>query len=190
LRLGVWQARGVSRVFRGPSIGALVLLALALGLLLFGGGEDDGKGPTRTGDNGERTRSAEVRTRVTRVVDGDTVEATVGGTVEDIRYIGLDTPESVAPDQPVECFGHRAAEFNRRLVEGRVVRLVFDRERRDRYGRLLAYVYVGDEFVNAALVRRGYARTLTIAPNDRFAPLFARLEQQAGNSGRGLWSAC
>jgi micrococcal nuclease len=96
----------------------------------------------------------------------------------------------VAPDQPVECFGHQASEFNRRLVEGEADRLVFDAERRDRYGRLLAYVYLGDELVNATIIRRGYARTLTIAPNDRYAPLFARLEQRAGNAGRGLWEAC
>jgi micrococcal nuclease len=186
----------VGGVFRGPSVGAVVLLVLALGLLLFGGNdEDEGTGGLAPEtelpkDGGGGTRPPGVAAEVTRVVDGDTVEATVGGTVEDIRYIGLDTPESVAPGEPVECFGRRAAAFNRRLVEGRIVRLVFDQERRDRYGRLLAYVYLGDEFVNAALLRRGYARTLTIAPNDRFAGLFARLEREAGDSGRGLWSAC
>jgi micrococcal nuclease len=177
----------MSRMFRGPSAGAVVLLVLALALLLFGGdGEDGGGGGVGQHDPGPRRVTA----TVTRVIDGDTVEATIGGAVEDVRYIGVDTPESVAPDQPVECFGRQAAAFNRRLVAGETVRLVFDEERRDRYGRLLAYVYAGDEFVNAALLRRGYARTLTIAPNDRFAGLFARLERQAGGSGRGLWNAC
>jgi micrococcal nuclease len=70
------------------------------------------------------------------------------------------------------------------------VRLVFDAERRDVYGRLLAYVYVGDRFVNAALVRRGYARTLEIAPNTRFADLFDRLQRAAANAGKGLWGTC
>jgi micrococcal nuclease len=170
----------------------VLLLALAIGLLLFGGegGEEGGGRQGGEGPGGTGARSSGVAARVTRVVDGDTVEVSVGGSVEDVRYIGVDTPESVAPGQPVECFGRRAAEFNRRLVEGRTVRLVFDQERRDRYDRLLAYVYLGDELVNAALLRRGYARTLTIAPNDRFAPLFARLEQQAGTAGRGLWAAC
>jgi micrococcal nuclease len=90
----------------------------------------------------------------------------------------------------VECFALAASHFNERLVEGERVRLVFDAERRDIYGRLLAYVYLGDRFVNAELVRRGYATTLTIAPNDRFADLFARLERRAGAAGRGLWGEC
>jgi micrococcal nuclease len=70
------------------------------------------------------------------------------------------------------------------------VRLVFGVERRDAYGRLLAYVYLGHLFVNAELVRRGLARTLTIPPNDRFAPLFAHLQRRAAQAGRGLWGAC
>jgi micrococcal nuclease len=90
----------------------------------------------------------------------------------------------------VQCYALRASHFNERLVGGERVRLVFDREQRDVYGRLLAYVHLGDLFVNAELVRRGYATTLTIAPNDRFAGLLARLEQRAGAAGRGLWSAC
>ena len=125
-----------------------------------------------------------------RAVDGDTIEARIGGRVEDVRYIGVDTPETVKPDTPVQCFGPRASSFNHRLVEGRRVRLVFGVERRDVYGRLLAYVYLGHRFVNAMLARRGLARSLTIPPNDRFAPLFRRLELRAGRGGRGLWGEC
>ena len=91
------------------------------------------------------------------------------GREEDVRYIGVDTPETVKPDTPVQCFGPQASRFNHALVEHRRVRLVFGVERRDVYGRLLAYVYLGGRFVNAELVRRGLARTLTIPPNDRFA---------------------
>ena len=127
---------------------------------------------------------------VTRVVDGDTVEVRLGGEIEDVRYIGVDTPETVKPDTPVQCFGPQASAFNHRFVEGRRVRLVFGVERRDVYGRLLAYVYLGRRFVNAELLRRGLARTLTIPPNDRFAGRFARLEMAAARSGRGLWGAC
>jgi len=127
---------------------------------------------------------------VTRVVDGDTIEALIGGEVEDVRYIGVDTPETVKPGTPVQCFGPQASAFNHSLVEGRRVRLVFGEERRDKYGRLLAYVHLGDRFVNAMLVRRGLARSLTIPPNDRFAPLFRRLELRAGRAGRGLWGVC
>jgi len=127
---------------------------------------------------------------VSRVVDGDTFEVRLGGRVEDIRMIGIDTPESVEPGAPVQCFGPRASHFARRLLEGRQVRLVFGVERRDAYGRLLAYARLGPRFVNALLIRRGLARTLTIPPNDRFAPLLRRLERRAARSGRGLWGAC
>jgi micrococcal nuclease len=127
---------------------------------------------------------------VVRAVDGDTIEARIDGEIEDVRYIGVDTPETVKPGTPVQCFGPRASAFNHRLVEGRRVRLVFGVERRDVYGRLLAYVRLGPRFVNAELVRRGLARSLTIPPNDRFAPLFRRLELRAARTGRGLWGAC
>jgi micrococcal nuclease len=133
-------------------------------------------------------RTAEVF--VTRVVDGDTVEVQLGGREEDVRYIGVDTPETVKPDEPVQCFGPEASDFNHQLVEQQRVRLVFGVERRDVYGRLLAYVYLGDRFVNAELVRRGLARTLTIPPNDRYASRFKRLQMAAARAGRGLWGAC
>jgi endonuclease YncB( thermonuclease family) len=142
----------------------------------------------------ERSGGAEgpgsARAYVTRAVDGDTIEVRLGDRLEDVRYIGVDTPETVKPDTPVQCFGPRASRFDHDLVEHRWVRLVFGVERRDVYGRLLAYVYLGERFVNAELVRRGLARTLTIAPNDRFAERFKRLEIAAARAGRGLWSAC
>ena len=127
---------------------------------------------------------------VTRVVDGDTIEVLLDGREEDVRYIGVDTPETVKPDTPVQCFGPQASRFNHALVEHRRVRLVFDVERRDVYGRLLAYVYLGKRFVSAELVRRGLARTLTIPPDDRFAGRLKRLEIAAARAGRGLWGAC
>ena len=124
------------------------------------------------------------------MVDGDTILVETGGQTEYVRHIGVDTPETVKPDSPVECFGPQASDYNHQLVEGEQVRLDFDRERRDVYGRLLAYVYLGRELVNADLVRLGYARTLTIAPNTEHAGLFARLERLAGDAGRGLWGKC
>jgi micrococcal nuclease len=127
---------------------------------------------------------------VIRVVDGDTIEARFGGRREDVRLIGIDTPETVEPGAPVECFGPEASRFTHRLLERRRVRLVFGVERRDTYGRLLAYVHLRRSFVNALLVRRGLARTLTIPPNDRFAPLLRRLELRAARAGRGLWGHC
>jgi len=127
---------------------------------------------------------------VTRVVDGDTIEVRLGDRVEDVRLIGVDTPETVKPGTPVQCFGPRASHFTKRLLTDRQVRLVFGAERRDIYGRLLAYVYLDHRFVNPILVRRGLARSLTIPPNDRFAPRFRHLELAAARAGRGLWGTC
>ena len=133
---------------------------------------------------------ASARAYVVRAVDGDTIEVRLDGRVEDVRYIGVDTPETVKPGTPVQCFGERASRFDKQLVTHRRVRLVFGVERRDVYGRLLAYVYLGHRFVNAELVRRGFARTLTIPPNNRFAERFERLQTAAARAGRGLWGTC
>lgn len=167
-----------SRWGRGQ-LGSIVLLAAA-SLLILRPWED----------HGAQGGPGQARAFVVRAVDGDTIEVRIGGRLEDVRYIGVDTPETVKPDTPVQCFGPRASSFNHHLVEGRWVRLVFGVERRDVYGRLLAYAHLGHRFVNASLVRRGLARSLTIPPNDRFAPLFRHLELRAARVGRGLWGAC
>lgn len=166
--------------WRRGRLGSLALLLIAVALILRPWEGD------RAGSGGPSA----VRALVVRVIDGDTIAARIDGRVEDVRYIGIDTPETVKPGAPVQCFGPRASAFNHRLVEGRRVRLVFGVERRDTYGRLLAYVYLGRRFVNATLVRRGLARSLTIPPNDRFASLLRRLELGAARTGRGLWGAC
>jgi micrococcal nuclease len=129
---------------------------------------------------------------VVKVVDGDTIHVQVGDTREKVRYIGVDTPETKHPTKGVQCFGQKASEFNASLVAGERVRLVRDVEERDRYGRLLAYVYrVRDGlFVNAELARLGYAQPLSIPPDVRFADRFAALAREAREQGRGLWSAC
>ncbi|HEX2104417.1 MAG TPA: thermonuclease family protein [Solirubrobacteraceae bacterium] len=148
--------------------------------------------PGRGGGGGADAAGSAVVAPVVRVVDGDTVRVRLEGRSQPVRYIGIDTPESERPGAAVQCFARRAAAENAGLVRGERVRLVFDVERRDRFGRLLAYVYrVRDgEFVNAALVRGGFARTLTIPPNVRFAERFAALSADARQAGRGLWSAC
>src|SRR3954469_4520379 len=161
----------------------LILLAafLAAGVA-FARPDLGGSGPAGQDEDGT----------VTRVVDGDTIHVAMGGRDETVRYIGIDTPESVKPGTPVECFAKAASAANHRLVDGRHVRLDYDAEQRDRYGRLLAYVYRRDDgaFVNAALVRDGYARTLTIPPNVRFADRFSDLARDARERGAGLWRAC
>lgn len=131
-----------------------------------------------------------VQARVVRVVDGDTAVVRIGHRRETVRYIGIDTPESVKPGTPVQCFGHEAALYNAKLVEGRRVRLGFGPERRDVYGRLLAYVHRDGKLVNGRLVAAGYARTLEIAPNDGRAELFDRLQKEAASADRGLWGEC
>jgi micrococcal nuclease len=130
--------------------------------------------------------------RVVRIVDGDTIHVRLGGVEETLRYIGIDTPESVKPGTPVQCFAKRASAYNERLVGGERVRVVRDAEARDRYGRLLAYIYRARDglFVNAELVRGGYAQPLTIPPNVAHAEQFRRLAAAARRAGRGLWSAC
>jgi micrococcal nuclease len=136
---------------------------------------------------------ASVGGRVVRVIDGDTIRVRLDDPAESrtVRYIGVDTPETVKPGEPVQCFGKAASNFNRRLVAGRRVRLVLGRERRDRYGRLLAYVRVeSGPLVEDELLRRGYARTLTIPPNDGRARHFAALERRARGARTGLWGAC
>ena len=129
---------------------------------------------------------------MTRVVDGDTIHVRVEGRRETVRYIGVDTPESVKPGAAVECFAKRASAFNRRLIGGERVRLVLDAEPRDRYGRLLAYVHRARDglFVNAELVRRGYASAYTVPPNVAHAAELRRLAAAARRNGLGLWSGC
>jgi micrococcal nuclease len=163
--------------------GTFLLLALAAAVLLrpweWRRAEGVDAGPER------------VAGRVLRAVDGDTLEVKLdGGGVETVRLIGVDTPETVKPDTPVQCFGPKASAFEHRETEGQRVRLLLGVERRDVYGRLLAYVWIGDRFLEAALLRRGLARTLTIPPNDRFAERFAALQSRAAQTGQGLWGAC
>src|SRR3954464_10027563 len=144
---------------RRPSL--LLVLAAAVAAALVAAGWSHGRAARAGGRGAARAgRTA----RVERVVDGDTIVVRLdgGGARERVRYIGVDTPESVKPGTPVQCYAKAAAHANARLVAGRRVRLVRDAEERDRFGRLLAYVYrVPDgRFVNAALVRGGFAQTL------------------------------
>jgi len=120
--------------------------------------------------------------RVIRVIDGDTIEIEGGARV---RYIGIDTPETYGE---AECYGWEATAKNRELVEGKRVRLVKDVSEADRYGRLLRYVYVDGVFVNAELVRLGYALAVTYPPDVKYADLFLSLQGEAKEAGRGLWS--
>jgi micrococcal nuclease len=153
----------------------------------------------------ESTVNGEELYLVTRVIDGDTIEIEVsdpsthsmdsgqaGAQGKDrVRYIGMDAPETVDPRKPVQCFGVEAARRNKELVEGKSVRLEKDVSERDKYGRLLRYVFLADgTFVNLELVKEGYAAASTFPPDVKYATMFAAAEKGARAAERGLWQAC
>lgn len=145
------------------------------------------------GVGGSATPPEPGRAEVVRVVDGDTIVVRIGGTEENVRLLGIDTPESVDPRSPVECFGKEAAAHTASLLPpGTEVQLVRDVEARDRYSRLLAYVYrAGDgAFVNLELVQEGYAAVLSYPPNVAHADELAAAATRARDDARGLWSTC
>ncbi|MFH1866514.1 MAG: thermonuclease family protein [Patescibacteria group bacterium] len=125
--------------------------------------------------------------KVARVIDGDTIELESG---EKVRYIGIDTPESVSTRTSVQCFGKEAWEYNRFLVEEERVSLEKDITDRDKYGRLLRYVYVGEIMVNLKLVQEGYATSYTYPPDIKYQEQFMVAEQQAREQNKGLWGNC
>ena len=124
---------------------------------------------------------------VTRVIDGDTIEIEGG---KKVRYLGIDTPETVDPRKPVQCFGIEASNENKKLVLGKRVKLEKDISETDKYGRLLRYVYVDDIFVNDYLVRNGYAYAVTFPPDVKYQQQFLEAQKEARENKRGLWSAC
>jgi len=124
----------------------------------------------------------------TRVVDGDTILIEIDGKEERIRLIGVDTPETVHPEKPVEYFGKEASEFTKNMAEGKSVRLEFDLDKRDKYGRLLAYVYLEDgTFLNAEIIKQGYGFAYTRFPF-KYLDDFRQYEKEAREGGRGLWN--
>jgi micrococcal nuclease len=130
---------------------------------------------------------------IDRVVDGDTVIVRLSGRRERVRLIGIDTPESVKPNTPVQCYGPESSQRTHALLPpGTTVRLVGDVEARDQYKRLLAYVYRADDglFVNLVLVREGYARPYPFKPNLAHEAEITRAADDARAAGRGLWSHC
>jgi len=137
---------------------------------------------------------------VSRVVDGDTIKLSTG---QRVRLIGVDTPELHYSDKllrdaakshqdikAIQAMGKRSSDFTNALCSGKRVRLEFDVERHDRYGRVLAYVYLEDgTFVNARILEEGYGQVMTIPPNVKYAEYFLRLQKVAREEGRGLWKS-
>ncbi len=125
--------------------------------------------------------SSFIEFNVVRIIDGDTIEVRLGNELYTVRYIGIDAPEL---DEP---FGIEAMEKNRELVEGKMIRLEKDISETDQYGRLLGYIYTDDTFVNAELVRLGYAQSVSYPPDTKHDNLFKDLETKAKDVNIGLW---
>ena len=179
----------------GRSLVALVAVVLAavLGVRLLGG-DGPANGPAiGPGDAPAERADAPDEATVLEVTDGDTLVLDIGGTEERVRLIGIDTPESVARDEPVECFGKEASQRLGELVPvGTVVRLERDIEPRDRYDRLLVYVYRASDglFVNHDQVAQGFAEAIEYAPNITRSDELEVAESSARATNIGLWAAC
>jgi endonuclease YncB( thermonuclease family) len=165
----------------------LVLVAANYGCGALGPAEISTPAPaaTQTPPRAQTARPGAEPGYVTRVIDGDSVEVQIDGSVYPVRYIGID-----APELPHECYAREATNKNIELVLHQTVMLEKDVRETDYYGRLLRYVYVGDRFVNAELVRLGYAQVHTVPPDVRYASYFLQLQQEARDAGRGLWAGC
>ena len=126
---------------------------------------------------------------VTRVTDGDTIEVRpeINGT-EDVRLIGIDTPETAGSPRGEQPYGEKVSEFSKKRLEGRRVELRFDVEKKDQYDRLLAYVYLPDgSMFNEMLLRKGYAQVATFPPNVRHLGSFETTQRLAREAGLGIW---
>ena len=164
--------------------GWLVVLAAACG---------SGAHPASTPTTVNTILPAAPNATVVRAVDGDTIVVRIRGRTERVRLIGVDTPETKKPNTPIQCYGPEASEFTKEaLPPGTSVVIVRDREARDDYGRLLGYVYRSSDgfFINLELAIRGFARPLTIAPNDAHAAEFVAATRAAEAAALGLWGAC
>lgn len=161
------------RLLRGRNLVVLAALLLVAALALRSWGGAAGNYP------------------VVSVVDGDTVRVRIGRSVESVRLIGIDAPEESAAGRPAQCFGADATARAEELLAGKAVRLEFDESqgRRDRYNRLLAYVWLDDVLYNERMVRLGYAREFTYNLPYRYQANFQAAEQEARVAGRGLWAA-
>jgi len=157
--------------FKKPTKGIFPLLILILVLLSI---------YFRSGLSGNSNEYS-----VREVIDGDTV--TIDGFVTSVRYLGIDTPEILTKDSPGDPLAEEATDLNRRLVNGKKVRLEFDKQKYDDYGRLLANVFVDNTFVNEEIVRSGLARALIIKPNEKYASRILEAVKQAKGERKGIW---
>ncbi len=138
--------------------------------------------------NATKTAESKKVYEIIKVVDGDTIQIKYNGKKERVRLIGIDTPESVHPDEEKNTeYGKMASEYTKSLLEGKKVSLEFDVEKRDKYDRLLAYVYLDGEMVNKKLLAEGYARLETVPPNVKYVEEFKDALKNAKEAKKGLW---
>lgn len=160
--------------------GAAGIAALAIAAIWFMQSSAESSAPQATGGSFQSVR-------VARVIDGDTIEL-YGGTV--VRYLSMDTPETVKPNTPVECMGPEASARNKQLVDGKTIEILSDKEDADRFGRKLRYVFADKVFVNAQLVWEGLARASIFDSDERFAQTIVQFERAARDAQRGGWKTC
>ncbi len=144
---------------------------------------------------GQSVQSQSPTTKVTKVVDGDTIEVDLQGRLQKLRYIGINTPETVDLRRPVQCFGKQASDENKSLVLGKDVYLEKDVSETDKFGRLLRYVFLKLDdgtilFVNDYLVREGFGEVSTFPPDVKYTDRFLAAQVEAKQESRGLWSQC
>ena len=167
-----------------------ILFILLIGLLIGCSVEENSTSGTKIPNKEQRLENSSlnlIQYEVIRVIDGDTVELKNG---ERLRYNDIDTPETVHPSKPIECYGPQASSKNKELVEGEIILVELGNPTKDRYGRLLGYVYIDDLFVNAELVRGGYAEVNSYGnPGSELSNLL-EIEKNAKESMKGLWGAC
>lgn len=177
-----------------PKLDSLTKKIVAMFILLFVFGyiyEIQDTGAIRLGLPEKTPNTVGTYYKVTRVTDGDTLHIDMNGVDETVRLLGINTPETVDPRRPVECFGKESSERLKEIAKGEIVRLEYDQSQsyRDAYNRLLAYVYLEDEqMINRKMIAEGYAYEYTYMTPYKYQKEFRELQQFARSSGKGLWS--
>lgn len=146
--------------------------------------------PSSSSSAGQSEGSEElqkVQVKVDRVIDGDSVVVSLHGQNEKVRFIGVDTPETVHPEKGEQPFGKESSNYTKSRLEGQTIELEFDVQERDQYGRILAYIWIEDEHFNLTLVQEGYAVASTWPPNVKYADLYKTAQRAAREAEKGLW---
>ncbi|HAR6464097.1 TPA: thermonuclease family protein [Staphylococcus pseudintermedius] len=159
----------------------VLILVIAIVVLIFQ--YINGDGPFKKSSTDVRGESYLVK----RVIDGDTVIIDKDGHDERVRLIGVDTPETVKPNTPVQPYGKAASNFTKKHLTNQRVRLEYDREPKDKYGRTLAYVWLGDEMFNVKLAKEGLARAKFYPPNDKYRILIEQAQKEAQKKQLNIW---